>query len=212
MSELSCKICKKLLRVITPTISTNQSFHEIIRVSNVNTATYSAGLFFARFSGNLRNGCCRKSEFRGWEFEFFSIWAEFFSVGSEFSYSSEFFSQRTSFFRSFYTCSLCLGSKSTLHIKKKCHSLHVGKIYTAIIFLTVAGNLSFWKNLAEFWKKLTWVLSFSEFFLGWVYEKCAKNKPALIKYLLFQVSTKKNQNGNNGRRMKSREHFDFRNR
>ena len=47
------------------------------------------------------------------------------------------------FFRSFYTCSLCLGSKSTLHIKKKCHSLHVGKIYTAIIFVTVAGNLSF---------------------------------------------------------------------
>ena len=28
-------------------------------------------------------------------------------------------------------------------VKKKCHSLHVGKIYTAIIFLTVAGNLSF---------------------------------------------------------------------
>ena len=27
--------------------------------------------------------------------------------------------------------------------QEKCHSLHIGKIYTAIIFLTVAGNLSF---------------------------------------------------------------------
>ena len=31
-------------------------------------------------------------------------------------------------------------------VKKKCHSLRVRKIYPAIIFLTVAGNLSFWKN------------------------------------------------------------------
>ena len=45
----------------------------------------------------------------------------------------------------------------------------------------VAGKLSFLGNFLSFAEKISSVYEFFEFFSGWVFEKCSKNKPVVLR-------------------------------